>query len=194
MRTEMRYLGPLRKVGALLATVAMLIAVVTGGVAAASPGSIKVQAGTIRHSDDRSVASATSRASSRVDGARREHRLAATSPSSSSRFLAAKAGEDLGRATRFVTTPRGTTFDIPEGWVGREADNGKGIVYQWPGAPGNADSIRIMEPTEDYPNGYFRYYNSEGKGQPLDVNGKPGSPSATHHHEDDVGPLGGWPR
>jgi RHS repeat-associated protein len=111
--------------------------------------------------------------------------------------LVARATEEagaVGRSTRFVTTARGTTFDIPEGWAGREADNGRGIVYQRPGAPRNADSIRIMEPTEDYPNGYFRYYNGEGKGQPLDVNGKPGSPSATHHHEDYVGPLGGWPR
>jgi hypothetical protein len=107
--------------------------------------------------------------------------------------VAAKAGEGAVRSTRFVTTPRGTTFDIPEGWAAREADNGKGIVYQRPGAPGNADSIRIMEPTEDYPNGYFRYYNSQGRGQPLDVNGKPGSPSATHHHEDFTGPLRGWP-
>ena len=100
--------------------------------------------------------------------------------------LAAKGGGDVGRT--FVTTSRGTTFDIPKGWVGREADNGVGIVYQRPEAPGNAESIRIMEPTADYPNGYFRYYSSEGRGQPLDVNGKPGSPAATHDHEHYVGP------
>lgn len=69
-----------------------------------------------------------------------------------------------------------------------------GSCTQRPGAPGNAVSIRIMEPTEQYPNGYFRYYNSEGRGQPLDVNGKPGSPGATHHHEDFTGPFQGWPR
>lgn len=73
-----------------------------------------------------------------------------------------------------MTTPRGTTFDIPAGYVPREADNGAGIVYQAPGAPGNVGSIRIMEPTDDYTNGYFRYYNSEGPGQPVGINGKPG--------------------
>jgi len=78
--------------------------------------------------------------------------------------------------------------------VAREAENGQGIVYQQPGAPGNAGSIRIMEPTPDYPNGYFRYYNNEGRGQPLEVDGKPGSPSATHIPEDFAGPLQGWPR
>lgn len=66
---------------------------------------------------------------------------------------ATKAGAEAGRATRFVTTPRGTTFDIPKGWAAREADNGKGIVYQQPGAEGNVDSIRIMEPTAKYPKG-----------------------------------------
>jgi len=30
--------------------------------------------------------------------------------------------------------PRGTTFDIPPGWVSREADNGRKIVFQRPGA------------------------------------------------------------
>lgn len=59
---------------------------------------------------------------------------------------ATKAGAEAGRATRFVTTPRGTTFDIPS-WAAREADNGKGIVYQRPRAEGIVDSIRIMEPT-----------------------------------------------
>lgn len=93
----------------------------------------------------------------------------------------------------FVGTPRGTTFDIPEGYVGREADNGKGIVFQDPSAPGNAGSIRIMEPTDQYPNGYFRYYNNEGNGQALDVNGKPGPPSATHIPENYIGPVLGWP-
>ncbi|MEY2430379.1 MAG: hypothetical protein QOC92_104, partial [Acidimicrobiaceae bacterium] len=105
---------------------------------------------------------------------------------------ATNAGTSAGRATRFVTTPRGTTFDIPKGWVGREADSGNGIIYQRPGAPGNADSIRIMEPTTKNPRGYFRYYNEHG--QPLSVGGKPGPERLTHHHEDYLGPLGGWPK
>ncbi len=104
---------------------------------------------------------------------------------------AGAGGEAAVTGTRFVTTPRGTTFEIPKGWTSREADNGRGIVFQRPGAQGNADSLRIMEPTDQYPGGYFRYYNEHG--QPLDVQGKPGPPSATHHEETYTGPLEGWP-
>lgn len=96
-----------------------------------------------------------------------------------------------GPARRFVTTPRGTTFDIPAGWVSRTADNGRGIVFQRPGATGNADSIRISEPSALYPGGSFRYYNRFG--QPLDRNGKPGKPDETHFPEEFLGQLPGWP-
>lgn len=92
---------------------------------------------------------------------------------------------------RFVATPRGTLFEVPKGWVARPASNGKGIVYQRPGATGNADSIRIMEPTARYPNGYFRFYNS--KGQPLGPNGKPGPQNVTHIPENYSQPIMGWP-
>lgn len=91
-----------------------------------------------------------------------------------------------------MATPRGTIFDIPDGWIGRTAYNGKGIVYQRPGAVGNADQIRISEPTDQYPNGYARMYNSGG--QPLDINGKPGPNSATHIDEFQQGLWLGWPR
>jgi hypothetical protein len=101
------------------------------------------------------------------------------------------AGQSGGR--KIVTTPQGRSYDIPKSWVPREADNGKGIVYQEPGATGNRNSIRIMEPTPKYPNGYVRYYNSQGNGQPLDVNGKPGTPSTTHITPGDQGPWPGWP-
>lgn len=103
---------------------------------------------------------------------------------------AARVADDIpGR--KFVTTPRGTTFDVPAGWQARTADNGRGIVYQRPGATGNADMIRIMDPTDGYPNGYFRWYND--RGQPLDIYGKPGPPSATHIPEDFLGKISGWP-
>ncbi|WP_320671610.1 RHS repeat-associated core domain-containing protein [Patulibacter defluvii] len=105
---------------------------------------------------------------------------------------APKPGAGAPRSTRFVTTSRGTTFDIPQGWVAREADNGKGVVYQRPGATGNADMIRIMEPTARYPKGYYRYYNEHG--QPLNAAGKPGSKADTHFPEDYAGPMAGWPR
>jgi RHS repeat-associated protein len=93
-----------------------------------------------------------------------------------------------GQASIFLTTPRGATYQIPSDWVAREADNGKGIVFQQPGAEGNADSIRIMEPTELYPNGYAVVYNSLG--QPVDNLGSPGNPlgrAATHLPEDELG-------
>jgi hypothetical protein len=92
----------------------------------------------------------------------------------------------------FVGTPRGNIYDIPQGWFGRTADNAKGIVFQRPGATGNADMIRIMDPTAKYPNGYVRYYNQGG--QPLDVYGKPGPQSATHIPHEYKGPWPGWPK
>ncbi len=94
----------------------------------------------------------------------------------------------------FVGTPQGTIYDVPSGWAGRVADNGQGIVFQEPGAVGNANSLRIMDPTAQYPNGYVRYYNGVGNGQPLDVFGNPGPPSATHIPQDYTGPWPGWPR
>jgi hypothetical protein len=80
---------------------------------------------------------------------------------------------------------------IPADWERRPADNSRGTIFQRPGASGNADSIRIMAPTTSYPKGYLRYYNSAG--QPLDVNGRPGPPEATHISLDYDGPWPGWP-
>lgn len=143
---------------------------------------------------DSSSAATTPTPNTRADAIRGERRSGSGSRSWTSLKSpghATKAGAGAGRSTRFVTTPRGTTFDIPKGWAAREADNGKGIVYQRPGATGNADMVRIMEPTAKYPKGYFRYYNEHG--QPLGANGKPGPQSATHHSEDFQGPLAGWP-
>ncbi|MGH9166603.1 MAG: RHS repeat-associated core domain-containing protein [Acidimicrobiia bacterium] len=91
----------------------------------------------------------------------------------------------------FAVTARGTAYDIPPGWVGRSADNRRGIVFQRPGAKGNADSIRIMDPTKKYKSGYVRYFNQQG--QPLDVYGQPGPPSTTHIPQDYRGPWPGWP-
>ena len=94
----------------------------------------------------------------------------------------------------FVATGRGTVYDIPAGWVGRTADNGKGLVFQPPGAVGNQDAIRIMGPTAKYPEGYVRVYNSAPpNGQPIDVFGKPGPQSATHISQLYRGPWPVWP-
>lgn len=67
---------------------------------------------------------------------------------------------------------------VKPGWKARPADNGKGTVYQKPGSVGNANSMRVMEPTSKYPNGYVRFYNEHG--QPIGLNGKPGPNSETH--------------
>jgi len=93
-----------------------------------------------------------------------------------------------------VTSGRGTTYDIPEGWAGRQADNGRGLVFQRSGAVGNQDSIRIMEPTAKYPEGYVRVYNSAPPaGQPVDVFGNPGPPWDTHISQLYRGPWPAWP-
>jgi hypothetical protein len=93
--------------------------------------------------------------------------------------------------TQFVTTPKGYTVSVPAGWTSRIADNNKGIVFQRPGATGNSDMIRIMEPTGVYPNGFVRYYNSGG--QPLNLLGKPGDQASTHIPLDFIGLIPGWP-
>ncbi len=108
--------------------------------------------------------------------------------------VAAKAGPEIaeGSGRLFVTSGRGVTYDIPKGWGQRMADNGRGLVFQRGGASGNADMIRVMEPTAKYQNGYVRVYNSLG--QPLDVFGKPGPASATHISQDYMGQWPGWPQ
>lgn len=73
-------------------------------------------------------------------------------------------------------------------WVARTADNGKGTVWQRPGAAENgtnaaerrADSIRIMDGDGRYPNGYVRFTDEHG--QYLDINGKPGPRNSPETH------------
>jgi hypothetical protein len=71
--------------------------------------------------------------------------------------------------------------------VGRVSDNGKGEVWQKPenvnappGTPKNANSVRIMDGTERYPDGYVRFYNEHG--QPLKLDGKPGANNSPDTH------------
>lgn len=92
----------------------------------------------------------------------------------------------------FVVLSSGKVVPIPQGWVGRVADNGAGLVYQRFGATGSADTMRIMDPTPRYLQGYVRYYNN--RGQPLDPFGKPGERISTHIPLDYEGPVPGWPR
>jgi hypothetical protein len=59
-------------------------------------------------------------------------------------------------------------IEIPGNYKINIADNGKGVRFQKPGSSGkDVNSIRVMEPTPDYPNGYVRKYNSSG--QAIDI-------------------------
>ncbi len=80
---------------------------------------------------------------------------------------------------RHEVSPTGRRLPgVKPGWTSRIADNGRGVVYQQPGVDGNANMVRVMEPTPRYPHGYVRFYNSCG--QPIGLNGKPGPRSETH--------------
>ena len=104
-------------------------------------------------------------------------------------FAVDSSGTAIDIAATTAKIPGGKT--VPSGRTARVADNGKGVVFQRPGAQGNADMIRIMEPTAQYPNGYMRTYNSHG--QPVDVMGKPGPQSTTHIPLDYAGSFAWWP-
>lgn len=89
------------------------------------------------------------------------------------------------RKTNNATSKLGTPAEVSDrppgvkdGWEHRIVDNGKGAAWQKSGSKGNADMIRIMGSTPEYPNGYVRFYN--GEGQPVNLNGKPGPNSETH--------------
>jgi hypothetical protein len=82
-------------------------------------------------------------------------------------------GEEMPRDAQ-PTRPPGAK----PGWTSRTADNGKGTVYQEPGATGNANSVRVMDPTPQCPNGYVRFYNEYG--QPVKLDGKSGPNLDTH--------------
>ena len=75
-----------------------------------------------------------------------------------------------------VTKPAG----VPDDFVAVVANNGKGTVWRAPGTTTNAGTVRVMEPTAQYPNGYVRFYNNSGPGQPIGLDGKTGPNSHTH--------------
>jgi hypothetical protein len=91
-----------------------------------------------------------------------------------------RPGDPLDPATRPPTAG--------SDWEGRVADSGKGDVWQRPGATGNRDSIRIMEPTDRYPYGYVKFIDDQN--QPLNLAGKPGSKADMHIP---INPDGSYP-
>ena len=76
-------------------------------------------------------------------------------------------------------------------WTHTVTHNNKGNNYQEPNSAGNANLIRIMEPTPLYPDGYARVYNE--RQQPIDQWGKPKSNAETHIPETYVGEWPSWP-
>jgi hypothetical protein len=110
--------------------------------------------------------------------------------SAEAQALSQKVKRDVAEAPppRGAPTAGGRPPGVKEGWVERTADNGKGTVWQRPGAAENgtnaaerrADSIRIMDGDGRYPNGYVRFTDEHG--QYLDINGKPGPRNSPDTH------------
>lgn len=91
-------------------------------------------------------------------------------------------GSPIPGSPRFIAPADGPAVEIPPGYVGRVADNGRGQVWQPVGATGNGNQVRVMDPPVGAPPGapgYGRIYNPVG--QPINIRtGKPDSNANTH--------------
>lgn len=68
---------------------------------------------------------------------------------------------------------------VPPGYIRGRSQIGRGTVYQAPGSKGDVNSIQMFPPTEQYPNGYWRRFDS--KGNPVDPStGKQGTGPQYH--------------
>ena len=66
---------------------------------------------------------------------------------------------------RTVSNPGGSSvkIDIPNNYLSEPTFNGKGTLFRIPGSTGNANTIRMMNPTSHYPKGYAVFYNHMGQ-------------------------------
>lgn len=93
--------------------------------------------------------------------------------------------------TTAVTTPKGATVRVPGGWVARPGSDGRGLVFQRPGATGAADSV-VIRPAPDTGGSVIQYHDRDGR--PINpATGQPGTPAETTVPETYRGPLRGWP-
>jgi hypothetical protein len=119
----------------------------------------------------------------------------ATPPPANDGRVGGAGGQGLARhtgggdtTTRFADARAKLPRPVPSGWKPRVTNNGKGVAFQRPGAEGDADMVRVMDPTERYPKGYFVFHNAYG--QPMTPAGKPGTRAETHIS---IGHDGPWP-
>ena len=69
------------------------------------------------------------------------------------------AAETAGEATGVAARPAG----VPDSLAAEAANSGKATMRRAPGSSGNAGTVRIMEPTAQYLEGYVRVYNDSGQ-------------------------------
>lgn len=113
-------------------------------------------------------------------------RLGEHARANDNRWLSEADAPTVGRGKAGDPLPDSSRPDLAgQNWKGRVSDNEKGEVWQDPDfvgvkVNGNEDvnSMRVMDPTERYPNGYLRFYNKQG--QPIDIDGRPTGKDPTH--------------